>query len=372
MFYQCTSCKLIYDHTECIWKCPKCSGLLDLQFTFEIDIAKLRNRKCTLWRYREAIPIESDNDIISFDEGMTPLQQIVVNDYPVQLKLDFLFPSGSYKDRGSTVLISKAKSLRVNEVVEDSSGNAGASIAAYCAKANIASNIYVSNKSSKGKLFQIQSYGASLHTIEGSREDVAQAAKDAANRLFYASHVYHPFFYHGTKTFAYEVCEQLGWKVPDTIVLPMGNGTIFIGAYIGFSELVQLNIIEKIPKFIGIQTKACAPIYKTYVNQSDCLQDIIPNQTVAEGIAIAKSARWKQMIDIVQFTKGQILAVDEIQIKSALIDLSHRGYYVEPTAAAAFAGVTQYIQNLESDELIVSTLTGHGLKTGELIDIMNC
>ena len=154
----------------------------------------------TLWRYREAIPIEDDAHIVTLDEGFTPLTPVTIAGKSLLVKQDHLFPSGSYKDRGATVLISQAKALGVQHMVEDSSGNAGAAVAAYAARAGIACDIYVPDSTSAAKLAQIQSYGANLHKIPGSREDTAHAVQDAAQKHFYASHVWSPFFFHGTKT----------------------------------------------------------------------------------------------------------------------------------------------------------------------------
>ncbi|MEM9982561.1 MAG: pyridoxal-phosphate dependent enzyme, partial [Bacteroidota bacterium] len=161
---------------------------------------------------------------------------IEFDNFKIHLKLDFLFPTGSYKDRGASVMISKVKELGIDKVVQDSSGNAGASVAAYCAKAGIACDIYAPKCTSQAKLTQIKMYGATLHLIDGTREDTAQAALEAAQKSYYASHCWNPYFFQGTKTFAFEIAEQMGWKAPDTVILPAGNGTLLIGAYIGFRE----------------------------------------------------------------------------------------------------------------------------------------
>ena len=160
-------------------------------------------------------------------EGFTPLEEIELDGHRVLLKIDYLFPTGSYKDRGATVLISKVKELGIRKVVEDSSGNAGSAIAAYCAKAGIECEIYVPQATSPEKLVQIQAYGATLKRVEGSREKTAEVAMGAASKFYYASHCWNPFFLHGTKTFAFEIWEQMDGKVPDVLILPVGHGTLF-------------------------------------------------------------------------------------------------------------------------------------------------
>ncbi len=176
-----------------------------------------------MWRFREALPIENDENIVSFQEGYTPLLPFQVEGRPILLKQEHLFPTGSFKDRGASVLISRAKELGVERVVEDSSGNAGAAIAAYAAQAGIACDIYVPDNTSPAKLAQIKLYGARLHKIPGSRENTAEAARDMAKDHFYASHVWNPYFFQGTKTFSFEIWEQLGGQAPDTILCLDGH-----------------------------------------------------------------------------------------------------------------------------------------------------
>jgi threonine synthase len=197
-------------------------------------------------------------------EGFTPLEEMNFNGNKVLMKIDYLFPTGSYKDRGATVLISKTRELGIKKVVEDSSGNAGSAIAAYCARAGIRCEIYVPKTTSSGKLAQIQAYGATLRRIQGSRERTAQAAMKAASRIYYASHCWNPFFLHGTKTFGFEIWEQMGWKVPDVIILPVGHGTLFLGAYLGFKELREAGMVKRLPRLVGVQSTFCTPLLQAF------------------------------------------------------------------------------------------------------------
>ena len=198
------------------------------------------------------------------NEGFTPLEEIAFDGNRTLMKIDYLFPTGSYKDRGATVLMSKMKEWGVQKVVEDSSGNAGSAIAAYCAKAGIECEIYVPQYTSSEKTVQIQAYGATLRKVQGSRERTAEVAMEAASKIPYASHCWNPFFLHGTKTFAFEVWEQMDWKAPDVLVLPIGHGTLFLGAYIGFKELKEAGMIKRIPRLVGVQSASCAPLYRAF------------------------------------------------------------------------------------------------------------
>jgi threonine synthase len=233
----------------------------------------------------------------------------------VFLKLDHLFPSGSYKDRGAAVLLSKIRELHVDRVVEDSSGNAGAAVAAYAAAAGITADIYVPASNSPGKLNQIRAYGAELVAVEGSRSDTAAAALRAAEEHYYASHVWNPFFLEGTKTFAFEVWEQLGFQAPDTVVLPAGNGTLLLGAYKGFRELRDAGCIDEIPKHVAVQTAACAPL----AGGAPLTGPRAPGTTVAEGIAIAEPPLLQEMSDALASCGGTVITVEEEEIRRALL-----------------------------------------------------
>lgn len=360
----CIKCNRQYSASVPVWRC-ECGGLLNLEFHAKFPIDKIVKRKPNMWRYREALPISSDLNVISFDAGFTPLLSVNVGDRQILVKQDHLFSTGSYKDRGASVLISKARELGITQVVEDSSGNAGCAIAAYCAKARVSCDIYVPADTAQGKLAQITLYGASLNKIPGSREDTANAVMAAAGKKYYASHSWNPFFFHGTKTFAYEICEQLRWKAPDSVVVPVGNGTLVIGAYLGFADLLTAGIIDRIPKIIAIQAEACAPLAKVFDDELGSLPRILKKDTVAEGIAIAEPIRWLEIVSSVKASKGLFITVNDSEIITALKEMCSKGFYVEPTSAATIAGVKKYIERSKHDEMITTVFTGHGLKSTE-------
>ena len=360
----CSNCKCFYPLQPARWRCD-CGSFLDLEFESKFPIQKFFKRIPTLWRYREAIPIHSDASILSMGEGFTPLEEFEFNGNPVLIKIDYLFPTGSYKDRGATVLISKMKEWGVQKVVEDSSGNAGSAIAAYCTKAGIECDIYVPHDTSPGKLVQIQAYGATFKKVEGSRERTAEKAMEAASEIPYASHCWNPFFLHGTKTFAFEVWEQMNWKVPDTLVLPIGHGTLFLGAFIGFKELKRAGLIKRIPKMVGVQSLSCAPLYQAFKKGWREPGLIEKKESIAEGIAIAKPIRGRQILEVIRETGGEILAVTEKEIKVALKEMGRKGHFIEPTSSATIAGLKKYLKEKRGKETIVSTFSGMGLKSAE-------
>jgi threonine synthase len=366
--FYCPECHQTYSVNMTRWQCD-CGSPLDLEFTPEFFTEKILERGPSLWRYRETIPIRKDRSILSMGEGFTPLEEMEFDGHRVLIKIDYLFPTGSYKDRGGTVLISKVKELGIRKVIEDSSGNAGSAIAAYCTRGGITCEIYVPQSTSQGKLAQIQAYGATLKKIEGSREKTARVTMEAAKKTYYASHCWNPYFLHGTKTFAFEIWEQMGWKSPDTLILPVGHGTLLLGAHIGFRELKEAGRVKKIPRLVGIQSEACAPLFKGLAEGLDEAPAIMKGETMAEGIAIAEPVRGRQILKAIRETDGEILTVTEKEIVSALREIGRKGHFIEPTSAATIAGLKKYLKKKRGKEVIVSSLTGTGLKAVEKIEI---
>lgn len=362
----CRQCGAQYPAQSVRWRCD-CGGLFDLDFAARFHREKIVSRPPDMWRYREALPIAADENIVSMGEGFTPLMRFALGGREVWVKQDHLFPTGSYKDRGAAVLISHAKALGVREVVEDSSGNAGCAVAAWCARAGIACQIFVPESTAPGKLAQIALYGADLVRVPGTREDTARAVLAAAEHRYYASHSWNPFFFHGTKTWAFEVWEQLGWRAPDVVILPAGNGTLLLGAEIGFQELLDCGEIDHLPRIIAVQAERVAPLAAAFRANMDHLPHIAPQDTLAEGIAIAEPVRGMQIIAAVRHTGGTFVTVTEEEIEAALVEVSRQGAYIEPTAAATIAGARQVLAHIAPQETVVTVFSGHGLKSTEKI-----
>jgi threonine synthase len=191
------------------------------------------------------------------------------------------------------------------------------------------------------------------------------AVLSAAEQTYYASHSWNPFFFQGTKTFAFEVCEQLGWRMPDAVVLPVGNGTLFLGAHRGFRELLDAGIGDRIPRLIGVQAARCAPLALAFREDADERQAFNPGATIAEGIAIAHPIRGEQIVRAARETQGDLITVEEGEIWDALRVVCRQGFYVEPTSAAAIAGLRKYLRAAGGGQVVVSAFTGHGLKATE-------
>ena len=360
----CSQCGRVYDDDAVRFRCD-CGGVLDLLFEPHFDPGTVAGRPHDLWRYREALPV--GRDVVTMGGGCTPLLTVAFHTATLLVKQEQLFPTGSYKDRGAALLISHLHELGVRRVVEDSSGNAGCAVAAYAARAGIACDIYVPSETSPAKTAQIEAYGATLHRIPGTREETAEAALEAATTCAYASHVYSPWFLQGTKTFAYEIAEQLGWTVPDTLVLPAGNGTLLLGAFIGFEEMRWAGIVDQMPRLIAVQAAACAPLADAFAKGMERPAEVHATHTAAEGIAIAAPARGAQVLAAVRATGGSFLAVSEQEIAASLKECCLGGWFIEPTSAAVIAGACRYAETAAPGETIVTAFTGHGLKAAAKI-----
>ena len=370
MNLRCLSCQRTYPQDTYRWRCD-CGGVFELESATGFAKDEIETGDFSLWRYRAMLPVKREDGIISLGEGLTPLVETQIYGARIHCKLEFLNPTGSFKDRGIAVLINVLRELGVKRVVEDSSGNAGASLAAYAARSayyaarsGIEAEIYVPAYASPNKLAQIAVYGARLVKVEGPRERAAEAAQEAAAQgAYYASHYYNPFTLEGLKTIAYEIWEQLGERAPDNLVLPVGQGTLLLGAYRGFKHLLAAGLIEKLPRLFAVQAEPCAPLHEAYRRGLDNAFPIEKNETVAEGISIARPVLGRQILAAVRETGGAVLAVSDEETLRAHDQLARRGLYVEPTSATAIAALLQLRDLIKDEELTVVPLTGSGLKS---------
>jgi threonine synthase len=334
----------------------------------------IETSRYSVWRYAKALTVPVE-DAVSLGEGWTPLVAGEWDAVPVRYKLEFTMPTGSFKDRGTTVLVSYLRGRGIERVLEDSSGNAGASLSAYAAAAGMACRILVPETASYPKIAQIAACGADVVTIKGSRQDVAEAALRQSAEIFYASHNWQPFFVEGVKTLAYELWEQLGFRAPDNLVVPLGYGSNVLGAERGFDELVRNGEIARGPRVFGVQAAACAPFDAAFRAGTESLVPSPVTATIAEGIATARPTRAAEVLRAVRASGGAVVAVEEAQIVGALRGLARRGLYVEPTSAVAAAGLTRLLTSgaIRPDETTVLVLTGSGLKSsatiGELLHL---
>lgn len=381
----CNTCGTVYPLDSPRWQCS-CGGLLQIDWHYTLDLGRVSDRRFTMWRYREAYPVSDDAAIVSFREGFPPLLRMPVQGTQgegaeIYIKQDHLFQSGSYKDRGASVLLSKVRELGITYVVEDSSGNAGCAIASYAAAAGIRSDIYVPATAPPPKIAQIQAYGAHTVSVPGNRDAVAEAVAaylTKNNPPYYAGHAWNPFFLHGTKSFAFEVCEQLGWRAPDTVCIPTGNGTLLLGASLGFSELMEQGIISSLPKLIAVQYEGYTPLITAMEGETTSSRPstrLSPSSPpLADGIAISNPIRKDDIVKALHESGGGAVAVTDEEIEEALATAGLHGFFIEPTAAVGLAGAKRYIRGGvgRKDEVIVTVFTGHGLKSAGHRAVSSC
>ncbi|MGW1508008.1 threonine synthase [Streptomyces sp. NPDC002394] len=364
--YECPRCRIQSPVDALTWCCPKCRGPWDLAFaSAPVSLPSLASRVNSLWRYTEALPPLPYGPEVSLGEGRTPLVHLTGSATgSVSAKLDFLMPTLSFKDRGAVMLTAHARRLEPRTVLADSSGNAGTAIAAYGARAGLDCVVYVPEGTSPKKLEQIRAHGARIVEVPGDREATARAARGAADEpgVFYASHVYNPYFLHGTKTYVYELWEELGGRLPDTIVVPVGNGTLLLGAALAVEELYGHGLVERRPALVAVQAEAVSPLAAAFhAGAEDLTEPAVARPTLAEGIAIPAPPRARQILRAVRASGGTFLTVTEEQIRAAQRDLARRGLFVEATGTACWAAVDTAPPR---PGLTVVPLCGAGAKTG--------
>ena len=344
-------------------KCPSCEKPLDIRLNFNFAANKIRKKDYTVWRYAEFFPYIKKMEIITLGEGWTPLVKFSKN---VHFKLESLNPTGSFKDRGSTILISTLRKLVKKAggyLSEDSSGNAGASIAAYAARAGLRAKIYVPENVSGPKFNQIQFYGAEVVKVSGSRSKVAEEAQKSEKGRFYVGHILHPLFRDGIRSLAYEIAEQLDWHVPEHIYLPVSAGTLLLGVINGFRHLAKSNVIEAIPTIVACQTRQVSPLYHRFKNLRYAMPEKVTS--IADALVSVNPPLLDLMVKNLREANGDAVMVEENEIFNAFITLARKGFFVEPSSAVAYAAYKKQLGNKEMSKgdsaLII--LTGTGLKT---------
>ena len=345
------------------FKCPSCGEPLDVQLYIDFEAEEVQRRDYTVWRYARFFPYVKETEIITLGEGWTPLVKFSDGLY---FKLDHLNPTGSFKDRGSTVLISTLHKLvkkALGYISEDSSGNAGASIAAYATRAGLKAKVYVPRNVSGPKFNQVQFYGAEVVKVSGGRNKVAEEAQKPEKRKFYVGHILHPLFRDGIRSLAYEIVEQLGWHVPERIYLPVSAGTLLLGVISGFKHLVESNVIETIPKIVACQTKQVSPLYHRFKNLSYTPPERIAS--IADALVSINPPLLNLMLRRLREANGDAVIVEEDEIFHAFIQLAGKGFFVEPSSAVAYAAYKKQLKNKEASKYdkTVIILTGTGLKT---------
>jgi threonine synthase len=333
-----------------------------------ISREEIDGRTRSLWRYRAVLPVDIAKPI-SLGEGCTPLVQQSWGDLRPHFKLEWFNPTGSFKDRGSAVMLSFLRQIGVDAILEDSSGNAGSSMAGLGAAGGMRVKILAPASTSPAKIAQVRAYGAEIQLVEGPREESEAEAIRQSNETFYASHNWQPFFLEGTKTLAYELWEDLGFRAPDNVVIPVGAGSSLLGCAFGFRELMKAGQIAKLPRLFVTQPLNCSPIDASFKAGVDTPVPREVRKTIAEGTAIRHPMRLREIVDALRESGGGTVALTEDEIIAALRRLARQGLFAEPTSASAAAALDKLSDagSIKANETTVVLLTGNGLKAASTV-----
>jgi threonine synthase len=379
MAYQkCINCGSEYGIDEIVYFCKKCGDLLEIKYDQGELAEALRDKKwrhapLSVWRYRNFMPISDTTKVVSLNEGGTGLH--LCKRLAGHLGLRQLYvknegenPTGSFKDRGMTVGVTKAVELGVQSVICASTGNTSASLAAYAAKAGLQCAVLIpSGKIAYGKLSQAMIYGAKVIQVRGNFDQALDVVLKISekHRNIYLLNSINPFRIEGQKSLGYEICDQLNQEAPDRLVVPVGNAGNISAIWKGFTEFHELGIVKTLPKMTGIQAAGSAPIARAIRNGSDTIVPVSAPETVATAIRIGAPVSWKKALNAIRESDGTAETVTDAEILSAQKMLARvEGLFVEPASASSIAGLIKLVENgtIDRDERIVCVTTGHGLK----------
>ena len=378
---ECIDCGERYDPRKVIYTCSKCGSLLSVKYDFSKLPSRLddewKRRVLSVWRYKELLPVEREEKIVTLGEGGTSLNKCLRLSEEIGLKKLYVKnegenPTGSFKDRGMTIGVTKAVELGMEKVACASTGNTSASLAAYAARAGIECIVLIpSGKIAFGKLIQAIIHGARVIQIRGNFDEALRIVRRIClSYPIYLLNSLNPFRLEGQKTIAFEIRDQLDGEVPDKIVVPVGNAGNISAIWKGFTELHELGLIDNLPQMIGIQAEGAAPIVNSLKRNLDHVEFVKNPETVATAIRIGSPVNWKKAVRAVKQSHGMVEKVSDVEILEAQRLLAQKeGIFVEPASAASIAGLIKIKERglIERDEVVVCILTGHGLKDPNII-----
>jgi threonine synthase len=379
---KCIECGTTYGIDEIIYKCGKCDGILEVV----TDIEELRNKISTdkwkgtslsVWRYIDFLPIKDKINIVTLNEGGTGLHRCKRLAEKIGLKKLFIKfegenPTGSFKDRGMTVGVSKARELGVSIVICASTGNTSASLAAYAAKSGRQCIVLVpAGKIGVGKLAQAIAHGARLIQVKGNFDDSLDMVFQLCerNNQIYLLNSVNPFRIEGQKTIAFEVSEQLGVP-PDCMVMPVGNAGNISAAWKGFNEFEAVGLTNSKPRMIGIQAEGASPIVNAYRKKKIRVEPILFPETVATAIRIGNPVSWRKALNSIYESNGHAETVTDQEILDAQRLLAQtEGIFAEPASATPIASLRKLLDQgvINKSDSVVCVATGHGLKDADVI-----
>jgi len=378
----CIGCGKKYYVDEIVYSCKRCGDLLEIEYDYDLLETKLKKSNwqslpLSVWRYKDFMPIRDPSKIVSLNEGGTGLHpcQRLVNLLGVKqlyVKNEGENPTGSFKDRGMTVGVTKAVELNMKTVICASTGNTSASLAAYAARAGLRCIVIIpSGKIAHGKLAQAMVYGAKVLQVQGNFDQALKTVLELSekHREVYLLNSINPYRLEGQKSLAYEICDQLNREPPDRVVVPVGNAGNISAIWKGFTEFHKLGLINKLPKMTGIQAEGAAPIARAIKDGKDEIMPINEPETIATAIRIGAPVSWKKAIRAINESRGTAETVTDEEILEAQKMLARaEGLFVEPASASSIAGLKKMFEvgKIDKDEVVVCVATGHGLKDPDI------
>ncbi len=374
---RCIECGKVHDVDRAVYACTSCGSLLELRMDRakaleRLSEAKMKKRPLSVWRYKELIPVGERAQVFTLNEGGTPLLDAKrlaedIGIKRIRIKFDGTNPTGSFKDRGMTVGITKAKELGMKTVACASTGNTSASLAAYAGLAGMKCVVLIpEGKVAQGKLAQAMMHGSLVVSVKGNFDQALDVVMKSSEKLgLYVLNSVNPFRIEGQKTAAYEICDQLGGKSPEALYIPVGNGGNSAAYWKGFEEYESLGIVNDHPMIRGIQAEGAAPIAHMFSSGSAAMVPVQRPDTVATAIRIGNPANWKKTFRAIKESGGSATTVSDAQILGAQKKMAKlEGVFAEPAGAAAVAGVINDLERgvLDRSSEVVCVSTGHGLK----------
>ncbi|HDK26840.1 MAG TPA: threonine synthase [Candidatus Atribacteria bacterium] len=377
---KCFACGKEYnDHQKSIYRCKKCGGSLEIIYGYDelahkINTKILEERKIGVWKYKELLPVRDDSKIITLGEGGTKLHKCerlaeVLGIKKLYAKDETRNPTGTYKDRPATVGISKALEFGAKTIAIASDGNAGPATAAYAAKAGLKCYVFMPSLTPIERIVQVQAFGGKVILIKGTVSDCIDILTEV--QAYYGWYQLttaipsNPYQAEGSKTIAYEICEDLMWNIPNWVVIPVGGGGLLTANWKGFKEFFKLGIITKLPKIAAVQAEGCAPLVKAYNEDKEKIEIWGKPKTIAITIGVPYPLDGTAALKAIRESKGIAVAVsDEEILKVEKLLAQTEGIFAEAAGVASLAGVKKLIGEgiINSEERVVFEVTGTGLK----------
>ncbi len=376
--FRCTLCNQTYQEKEVEYTCPACGskGILDIEYDYEamkqvVDKNYFtENKDYSMWRYAPMMTVSTKNISKMLKIGWTPLYKSLCLYQRLKIKALYIKdegcnPSASLKDRASGVAVLKAMEENAKTISCSSTGNAASSLACHAARMGLKTVIFVPKRAPIGKLTQLAMYGSTVIKVDGDYKKTFELSKQAIDHFgwYNRNAAINPHLVEGKKTVALEIAEQLEFSLTDWVAVSVGDGCTIGGVYKGFYDLLQLGLIAKIPKILGVQSSGCSPFVQAFREKRDLLET--EENTIADSIAVGIPRNPVKALRAVEKSNGSWIEVSDDSILKAMKDLgTSEGIFAEPAAAAALAGIKEAIKQniINKDDTVTMIMTGNGLK----------